>query len=177
MVFLRRFGLPLMDSHAHIKKSILIESLATQKILVMNTPKDEIFKHEKIVNFIGIHPWSFNEFSLEELEKRLIENPDIHVGEIGVDKLVQNTCSATQYVFFEKQMDLAVKYNRKVSIHCVRDHGYLVDYFRRIGDNCPKKIMFHSFSGSAEISRQLLKMKQSDRFYFSFSIFVNGRYL
>ena len=62
-----------------------------------------------------------------------------------------------QVEVFEKQMGLATSLQRPVSIHCVRAHGFLFDYLRERPSACPPSISFHSYSGSADHARSLLK--------------------
>ena len=57
------------------------------------------------------------------------------MGEIGLDKLwvAPDTNMHhwdAQVELFERQMELATKLDRPVSLHCVKCEGWMMDYFR-----------------------------------------------
>jgi Tat protein secretion system quality control protein TatD with DNase activity len=193
-----------MDVHSHAiedaKNLDKLDILTTKAVFLMSTRKEEwdLVKKYKFpfIPCFGIHPWFAHKHRIEDLDKLrnlLLEFPEAMVGEIGVDKVAVSPEKvvydfAIQQEYFEKQMKLAAEFNRPVCIHCVHAFGYLLDYFRIMdkdfrlakktgGDfSLPHSIMLHSFSGSSEISRQLLKLPEiGSRFYFSFSFLVNGR--
>ena len=104
------------------------------------------------------------------------------------------TFNTTQPRLFEIQFDLAVSFQRPVSLHVVQAYGYLCDFLqsrleklpprrkRNAGDEetflstaFPPAIMLHSFSGSVSIIEHLTRMRVGRRFFFSFSATVNGR--
>lgn len=126
------------------------------------------------------------------------------VGEIGIDSAARDR-SNSKYPFlhqvslFRAQLALAAELRRPVSVHTVQCHGHLLDILRELAAGVPKKgklhqdaksqqlalaqdplppkIMLHSYSGSPDIVRALLKLPNNTgrRFYFSFSIGVNAR--
>ncbi|KAI8898765.1 hypothetical protein BC833DRAFT_588570 [Globomyces pollinis-pini] len=150
-----------------------------------------------LIPAFGIHPWFAHEHqslaSFDKLEQLIQSYPNSLVGEIGLDSVAVDSNKIkypmdAQLDCFQKQFDLAIKYNRPVSIHSVHTHGLLLDYFRKLDTNCgpfkkqklplpaPPSIMLHSFLGSAQIASALIKLPRvGSRFYFSFSHFVNSR--
>jgi TatD DNase family protein len=163
----------------------------------MSTQKGEwdiIAQYPNMVRSFGIHPFFANKHQpsdLDLLEKYVQKYRDSMIGEIGLDKVAtgpnkQRYPMDEQMYYFSKQMEIAAKLKRPVSIHSVQTHGIMLDYFKQLDekyrklkvDCVPPNIMMHSFSGSQEIAKALLQLKGiGSRFYFSFSYVVNSRSL
>jgi len=126
-------------------------------------------------------PIPFDEWSLQ-LRNLLIRDPNSIVGEIGIDRSYtinrsRLRCSTDyQLHLFRYQLLLAAELNRPVSIHCVRSAGLLVDLFKSISlPEFPPKVMLHSFTGSSDSLKLLLRLpSKGDRLFFSFSSIING---
>ena len=189
----------LFDSHCHLSAnasryvSILIpENCLNFTFGLMGTKPDdwdaclrlsETFP-EHIRPGLGLHPWYAStpgsEMWLCELRNKLIENKRLIVGEIGLDKA--SKCPETgqnnieeQFLAFRSQIELATELNRPVSIHSVRAHGLMMDYFRS-QDNLPPAINLHSFGGTIGTAQSYFRMKKfGSRFYFGFSHVINSR--
>lgn len=106
---------------------------------------------------IGIHPEDITsdyERELNALERLLKNEKVIAIGEIGLDYYYSKSNKDEQIRLFEKQLELAQKYNLPVIVHS-RD---------AIGDtyNCLKKFnvkgVIHSFSGSVEMANNFIKL-------------------
>jgi TatD DNase family protein len=194
-----------IDVHCHIincpETLHHTKDIQTENFILMTCKREDWSKvtefHVEHLIAFGIHPWFthlHNESDLEEMSEFLSKFPDALVGEIGLDKVASNPETGEVYPygqqleFFKKQMELATKFNRAVSIHCVHTHGDILHYFRDLDQKCkafkkdglelpcPPKIMLHSYSGSSEIANSLLKLPRiGNRFYFSFSHIVNSR--
>lgn len=143
-----------IDAHCHLlKESELMDAqLVGVKKLMVNSAKPEEWKKvlslkkEGIIPGVGVHPWYINEASgnwAEEIEKILAENPDLQVGEIGLDKLKPDFSKQKQV--FLTQLKLAQKYNRVASIHCVRAWGEMMPLLRDFKKDT--RMLFHGFSG------------------------------
>ena len=106
----------------------------------------------------------------------LSSNSNIRVGEIGLDKTRKDTFEVQKEIF-KYQLQLACDLGRSVSIHCVRAHGTLFDIFREFEVNSaslPSGIYLHSWSGSVDITRNILRLKRiSNLVYFGFSQKIN----
>ena len=120
---------------------------------------------------VGIHPEDAQQLALDpetELPKleKLLREKEIHkivaLGEIGFDYHYEPVNYELQKVFFEKQMQIAQTYRLPVIIHDREAHG---DCFDMICKYPEVKGVFHSYSGSAEMARELVRRG----WYISFS--------
>lgn len=120
---------------------------------------------------VGIHPEDAQqlgfdpETELPKLEKLLQERERhkiVALGEIGFDYHYEPVQHDLQKVFFDKQMQLAEKYRMPVIIHDREAHG---DCFDMICKYPHVRGVFHSYSGSAEMARELIRRG----WYISFS--------
>ena len=84
-----------------------------------------------------------------------------------------------QFSIFSRLFLLAGKYQRPVSIHCVRAYGHLTTFFQSMSEKdgpLPTKIMLHSYSGSKDTLRMLYKIPRiKDILYVSVSWVVSCR--
>ena len=137
---------------------------------------DLAHKYEGMYASCGIHPCeakSADEVDLIicELEKLLADEKAVAIGEIGLDYHWQDVPKDIQLLYFEKQMELAKKLNMPVIIHDREAHGDCLDVIKKFPE---VKGVFHSFSGSAEMATELVKLG----WYISFSgtvTFKNAR--
>ena len=120
---------------------------------------------------VGIHPEDAQQLQLEPdrelsaLEALLTERAGhkiVALGEIGFDYHYEPVNYDLQKIFFERQMQLAQKYNLPVIIHDREAHGDCFDMICRFPE---VKGVFHSYSGSAEMARELVRRG----WYISFS--------
>lgn len=173
------------DAHLHLQdlrltsqlESIIVE-LRVQGInkLVVNgtSPNDwdavtQLYSsHPKlIIPSYGLHPWktpcSISNWK-ELLEKHIKDNPAACIGECGLDKWIREPDLEVQENAFRFQLELAVRYNRPLSIHVLKAWGWLIEVL----ENSPlpeRGFMLHGFGGSREIADRLTKMGA----YFSFA--------
>ena len=128
---------------------------------------------------VGIHPEDAQlsgldpDAAVSEIEKLIsdevarMENKIVALGEIGLDYhewadggFIPD--KALQSIFFERQMELAKKYDLPVIIHDREAHG---DCFETVLRYPQVSGVFHSYSGSSEMARELVKRG----WYISFS--------
>jgi len=140
-----------------------------------------------LVYCVGLHPWKVARYAdtkwLQTLENLLLNHSELQVGEIGLDKawvppegLQQEANFHLQLKVFKKQLELAGKLERSASVHCVKAHSALMETLSSIKlDLFPNSIYMHSWSGSADITRQLVKKKFGQKIYFGVSAHVNLR--
>ena len=105
----------------------------------------------------GIHPWDVEIVNPElfiKLETMLAHPNCFAVGECGLDKITIPDPEIQQEVF-KQQLQLAVKYNKPVIIHCVKAFDELIAITRRFHDKVP--LVIHGFNKSAELAKQLIQ--------------------
>lgn len=117
----------------------------------------------------GIHPWYIDEEKVEEhlsiIEDRLQMPNCFALGECGLDKRIEIPLGV-QINVFEKQLELAKKYNKPVILHLVAAFQELIEITRKLQPEVP--MIIHGFSKNAQVAKQLI----DNGFYLSF-----GKYL
>lgn len=117
----------------------------------------------------GMHPWYIDEGKLEEhlhiIEQRLQLENCLALGECGLDKRIETPLDI-QLNVFEKQLVLAVKYNKPVILHCVAAYDEVIALKKKLKIEVP--MIIHGFSKNSQVAKQLL----DNGFYLSF-----GKYL
>lgn len=120
---------------------------------------------------VGIHPSDCAELdgsAVSSFARFLEEHSDfaahkiVAIGEIGLDYHWEPYDKAKQAFFFEEQMKLAEKWGLPVVIHDREAHG---DCFETVLKFPNVRGIFHSYSGSVEMARELVKRG----WYISFS--------
>ena len=165
----------LFDTHAHLNdpafdedREALMAGLADKGIgLVMNagcsleSSRDIIRMAERypwLYASVGSHPDSADEVNEEVIEeyRKLCSHEKVKaIGEIGLDYYYEDIPREIQKNAFRMQMALANELDMPVIIHEREAH----DDGMRIVKEFPKvKGVFHCYSGSAEMARQLVNM-------------------
>ena len=114
----------------------------------------------------------------DELEARLRHDPTAFVGEIGLDTLLCDVPLPFQIALFNRQLDLAAKYGRVASVHCVKCIQPLREVLlQRPLSRYPRAIVMHGFTGSLDAAKQLLSMKggRGARMYIGVGLSTTGR--
>ena len=140
-------------------------------------------KYPKMYAAVGIHPEDVpncNGSIEEELAAlyELVKTPDVRkqnkvvaIGEIGLDYHYEGFDKELQAEFFERQLEMAETFGMPVIIHDRDAHG---DCFETVIKHKNVRGVFHSFSGSAEMAKELVRRG----WYISFSgvlTFKNAR--
>jgi len=165
---------PFLDSHLHlldnrlggrVEKTVEEAQALGVARFICNTcrksewaPALELNRRfpKSVIPLLGIHPWYASEAApgwFERLEELAPKGGGI--GEIGLDGL-RGDMEIQKKVFY-KQLRLAGKLEKPVVIHCVKAWGLLVDILEREKAWNPGLIL-HSFGGSVEIMRRLLRL-------------------
>ena len=113
-----------------------------------------------VVPFLGIHPWYCHRVSSRWLThlRHLITIVSCGIGEIGLDRGCGIEYSL-QEKFFLEQLNLGVEFHRPVVIHCIRYWGKCLELLERVlpgSGGIP--VMIHSFSGSMETMKRLVRL-------------------
>lgn len=108
----------------------------------------------------GLHPWYSTAPDLptnwlERLDQLLNQHPALEIGEIGLDALRPK--HEAQMQAFTAQLDLAVKYNRGITLHAVRAHSEMLEALRPRAKYLPHMLL-HGVSCSLEIWREYEKL-------------------
>ena len=171
------------DSHAHyyderfseeLTEGVdkLIDTLLSENVsYIINVGTDpttsrqainQAKKFGRMYTAIGIHPSDIRFLSdmdseLADIEALILdkENKCVCLGEIGLDYHYPDTDKEKQMRYFEAQMSLAEKLGMPVCIHDRESHADVMEVIRRHPN---VKGVLHSFSGSAEMAEELVKL-------------------
>ena len=108
------------------------------------------------VRFVGTHPWLHETFDADALRMRLVANPRLGVGEIGLDRLRTREMPQHMREVFEAQLEIAAEFRRPVALHGAKCWGEVVKAikaaWRRIAGESAGRgfaaFLFHGFSRS-----------------------------
>ncbi len=166
----------LFDTHAHINDPAFDED---REELLQNLPQlglglmmnagcslassldiaDLARRYDYVYASAGTHPDAADEVNddvLEAYRKLCLENPKIRaIGEIGLDYYYETIPRQIQQKAFAMQLALARELDLPVIVHERQAHEdamHLIRQFPQV------KGVFHCYSGSAEMARQLTKM-------------------
>ncbi|OYW73972.1 MAG: hydrolase TatD [Verrucomicrobia bacterium 12-59-8] len=124
-------------------------------------------QHSWIRPAFGLHPWYVKERSSQwsaTLRQLLLDHPHAVVGEIGLDRWIENPDIEAQLECFRTQLALAVELDRTATIHCLRAFGLLEETLRQA--TLPRRgFLLHSYGGPAEMIPGFVKLGA----YFSLS--------
>ena len=165
----------LFDTHAHmddeafdLDRKELLENLPSQGIALLMNPGCSLAssyhtsklsqEYDYIYAAVGSHPDAadeVNEAVLEEYRKLCKLNPKIKaIGEIGLDYHYEDIPREIQLRAFRMQMALAKELNLPAIVHereAHEDGMKVVDEFPEVTG------VFHCYSGSAEMAKELVK--------------------
>jgi len=165
------------DAHNHLQDERLTTAIDVLpqiglKMCVVNGTSEKDWpqvsalakKHSWILPAFGLHPWFSAERSpkwLDTLRHFLDEHQNASIGEIGLDRWMQNPDVAEQEKVFCQQLALATDRKLPVTVHCLKAWGQLEQTLR----DHEGPFLLHSYGGSAEMVKVFSKQKA----YFSFS--------
>ena len=165
----------IFDSHAHydseqfdIDRDELLGSVLLQKgvVAVINMAADYeslkktvalCEKYDYIYGAVGIHPECANDLPdnwLSDVEALLSHPKIVAVGEIGLDYYWDDTYKAEQKELFRRQIELALELSKPIIVHDREAHGDSLELVSRYPE---LRGVFHCFSGSAEMAKELLR--------------------
>lgn len=138
-----RFFLPAIDS-SHTQSMLTLKRKFPKNIFLM----------------AGLHPCYIGENYLDELkhvEKNIIENQCIAVGEIGIDLHWETKNLELQKEVFIQQIRLAKKYNLPIVIHSRKSYDEIFEVLELEGTKDLSGI-FHCFTGTLEEANKIISM-------------------
>ena len=164
----------LFDTHAHMDdrafdtdREELLNSFPNQGIALLMNPGCSLESSRNAVKLanrydyvyaaVGSHPDAadeVNEVVLEEYRKLCKRNPKVKaIGEIGLDYHYEDIPREIQLKAFRAQMELARELNLPAIVHEREAHEDGMAVVREFSDVSG---VFHCYSGSAEMARQLV---------------------
>lgn len=112
-------------------------------------------KYDYLYAAVGYHPENLdNKLELNEIEKLASHKKCVAIGEIGLDYYWNPEKSAEQKAAFEEQIILAKKLDLPIIVHDREAHGDTTEILLK---HKPKGVL-HSFSGSVEMAKELIKI-------------------
>ncbi|MEO1856957.1 MAG: TatD family hydrolase [Rubritalea sp.] len=175
----------LQDAHLHLQSPRLMansdtivkqaQEIGVKQMVVNGTSPDDwdevselAHRYPEIITpSFGLHPWRTPDVR-DGWKEILIEKIDSHhnscIGECGLDRWMTGLCKQAQEDAFIFQLQLASESNLPISIHILKAWGWLLETLEKT-PTPPRGFLLHSFSGSAEVAKQLAKRGA----YFSFS--------
>lgn len=161
------------DTHCHIYKEyysdideIIKMSIKTNVTKWINNGVDtktnkEILDMSKKYNdmyvALGIHPENVDNYCDDDIKfiiDNLNNNKVVAIGEIGLDYHYTKENKKEQIILFEKQLEIAEKYNLPVIVH---SREATLDTINTLKKHNVKGVI-HSFSGSLETAKEYIKM-------------------
>ncbi len=140
----------MFDYHRHFTKSDSIDNAFYNTIASSQWEKrSKYFSIGLLASYIEKDV----NYYINIIEDKLIENPSIHIGEIGLDNRFNNL--DIQKELFIKALQLSYKYNRVLSIHIVNCNNLLIDILKANKKRLPKAIIYHGFNKSFELAKSL----------------------
>ena len=175
------FNVQYIDTHAHLYEEDYAQDIdqviarareaGAVKILIPPTDVDSTLKAMELCSrypdflypMIGLHPEDVRDdyhSALQQLEQiliREIEGRLIAIGEVGLDYYWDKTHKEEQKDAFRIQIDWAAKYQLPLMIHSRNAGNDLLECLRPYKDQLTRGGVFHCFSGSAEMAKELLR--------------------
>lgn len=167
----------LFDSHAHYNdekfdgdRDELLSSMTKNNVgLIMNScsSTDEIpaileitEKYPFIYGSVGVHPHEVGDMTEKDIEvlRKYAQNEKIKaIGEIGLDYFYDNSPRDLQKKWFARQIELACELNMPIIVHDRDAHADTMDILRQCHvERCGG--VFHCYSGSAEMAKEILNL-------------------
>ncbi|MDD5603406.1 MAG: TatD family hydrolase [Eubacteriales bacterium] len=167
----------IYDTHAHYDDSSfdedrysVIEGLRAKGIgCVVNISADMLSiresialaeKYEFFYSSVGIHPHNAEEYNAENeaLLYGFSNNEKVKaIGEIGLDYHYDHPARDIQKKVFAAQLDIAAKTGLPVIIHDREAHEDVLNIIREKAEGL-SGVVFHCYSGSVEMAKELFKM-------------------
>ena len=163
------------DTHAHYDdqafdadREELLKSLGEKGVELIIDPGCELLSSRKALELaeefpfvyaaVGFHPEELDKYSPEDYKEicSMARHPKcVAIGEIGLDYYWDASHKEEQKELFRRQIELALELDKPVIIHDREAHGDCLEIVR---DYPGLRGVFHCYSGSAEMAKELLKL-------------------
>ena len=162
------------DTHAHYDSSKfdsdrdeILAALPENGVTLVVDPGDNTERSKRAVALahrypfvyaaVGWHPEEaedWGEESLNEIRALAHDEKVVAIGEIGLDYYWDKTYLEKQKTMFRAQIELALEMDLPIIVHDREAHGDCLEIVRYYPE---LRGVFHCFSGSAEMAKELLK--------------------
>lgn len=162
------------DTHAHYDSSKfsddrdeVLRAVYKDGISLIVDPGDTLERSRAVVSLVdqydylyaavGVHPEEYETWTDDTIDQlRLLAKAPkvVAIGEIGLDYYWDKAHTDLQKQMFRAQIDLALELNMPIIVHDREAHG---DCFSIVCEYPALRGVFHCYSGSAEMARELLK--------------------
>lgn len=146
------------DIHTHK----LPESYDENVVSIYNTYPKDYTSYKDIENpnlyfSCGIHPWYLDdvESQITLLEQIIKEDRVLAIGEAGLDKVCDSDFEL-QEIVFRKQIEISIKINKPLIIHCVKAWDELIALYKEYKPQ--NTWIIHGYRGKGEQALQLMKL-------------------
>ena len=115
---------------------------------------------KNIFLMLGLHPVYVDKNYLQELKfvkNQINQNNFVAIGEIGLDKYWSTEFYKQQIEAFEMQIDLALKKNLPIIIHCRDAYKDVIDILEK-KKNKNLRGIFHCFTGTYEDAQRIINL-------------------
>jgi TatD DNase family protein len=160
-----------VDTHVHLddpqfdgdQNAVIDEALAagvktminiSYRPAVWTTTLELAERRPEIRYTLGLHPGHADEGSeavLNELEQLIVERRPVAIGEIGIDLHWRQENLTTQVLWFERQIELALRHDLPIVVH----QRAAAAEVKTVLDTAPMELraLLHSFDGSPALGR------------------------
>ena len=163
------------DTHAHYDdgafdsdREELLKSLGESGVELIIDPGCDLLSSRKALELaerfdfiyaaVGFHPEELDKYSPEgyrEICSMARHSKCVAIGEIGLDYYWDASHKEEQKELFRRQIELALELDKPVIVHDREAHG---DCLETVRDYPGLRGVFHCYSGSAEMAKELLKL-------------------
>lgn len=115
--------------------------------------------YKEVVAVCGLSPQEVDNFDgdFSKFEELFKEQKCVAIGEIGLDYYYGNQNKELQIQCFKRQIELAIKYDKPIQIHCREAHedtfNILKEYYKKL-----KGIILHCYTGSVEMMKRYVSL-------------------
>lgn len=162
------------DTHAHydsskfsVDRDEVIRAVYESGVSLIVDPGDTLERSADVVALanqydcvyaaVGVHPEEYETWADDTVDRlrELAKNPKVvAIGEIGLDYYWDKEHTELQKQMFRAQIELALELALPIIVHDREAHG---DCFAIVCDYPQLRGVFHCYSGSAEMAKELLK--------------------
>lgn len=169
----------MIDCHLHLQDLRLAESpdglagivstlrsVGVRRLVVNGTSPGDWAAVERLAQELpeaipsfGLHPWRTDGAPADwliRLETLLSRHPGAGVGEIGLDRWIRPRDFGRQKEAFLAQLDLAKRFRRPTTIHCLEAWGSLLESLESA--MLPRPALLHSYGGPREMVPRFLDL-------------------